>query len=80
MLDTNEKIRQVVATLAHDRVQKIVPVSKFINNSLDTGETPYDYCFGSDNSCKGNGCSQISVKTPYDSDVLVTIKKNGDAM
>ena len=50
---------------------------KYINNSLRTGSKPYAYCFGSSNSCDGYGCSQIKVKTPSNSDVLVTIKKNG---
>lgn len=51
--------------------------NKYINNSLHTGATPYAYCFGGNKSCSNYGCSQIEVKTPYNSDVLVTIKKNG---
>ena len=50
---------------------------KYGNNSLQTGATPYSYCFGKNHSCKHYGCSQIKVRTPYNSDVLVTIKKNG---
>ncbi len=49
---------------------------KYISNSLSTGATPYAYCFGSNNSCSESGCSQIKVKTPHNSDVLVTIKRN----
>lgn len=49
---------------------------KYINNSLHTGSTPYSYCFGKNNSCNDYGCSQIKVRTPSNSDVLVTIKKN----
>ncbi len=49
---------------------------KYISNSLSTGTTPYAYCFGSNNTCSDNGCSQIKVKTPNNSDVLVTIKRN----
>lgn len=48
---------------------------KYINNSLSTGSTPYSYCFGRNSSCSDWGCSEIKVKTPYNSDVLVTIKK-----
>ncbi len=48
---------------------------KYINNSLSTGSTPYSYCFGGNSSCSDWACSQIKVKTPYNSDVLVTIKK-----
>ena len=50
---------------------------KYIDKSLRTGATPYAYCFGVNKSCSEWGCSEISVKTPYNSDVLVTIKKNG---
>lgn len=50
---------------------------KYINNSLRTGATPYAYCFGSNSSCSNWGCAGISVKTPYNSDVMVTIKKEG---
>lgn len=51
---------------------------KYINNSLNTGETPYSYCFGANKSCNSYGCSEIIVKTPFNSDVLVTIKKNDE--
>lgn len=50
---------------------------KYINNSLQNGSTPYSYCYGGNQSCSDYGCSQIKVKTPYNSDVLVTIKVNG---
>ena len=49
---------------------------KYINNSLYNGATPYSYCFGNNGYCSNNGCSQIKVFTPKNSDVLVTIKKN----
>jgi len=49
---------------------------QYINNSLATGSTPYAYCFGKNYACSDYGCSQITIKTPYNSDVLVTIKKN----
>jgi hypothetical protein len=51
---------------------------KYINKSLSTGSTPYSYCFGSSNSCSNYGCSQIKVRTPSNSDVMVTIKKNDE--
>lgn len=50
--------------------------NKYIDKSLSTGSTPYSYCFGSSNSCSSYGCSQIKVRTPSNSDVIVTIKKN----
>lgn len=50
--------------------------NKYLNNSLQTGATPYSKYYGVNSSCSDNGCSQIKVKTPYNSDVLVTIKKN----
>ena len=51
--------------------------NRYINNSLRTGATPYAYCYGSNSSCDDYGCSEIKVKTPSNSDVMVTIKKNG---
>tara|TARA_B110000285_G_C14993559_1_gene547604 strand:- start:203 stop:697 length:495 start_codon:yes stop_codon:yes gene_type:complete len=50
------------------------------NNSLRTGSTPYANCYGRNLVCNSNGCSEIKVKTPYNSDVLVTIKKNGNVI
>lgn len=38
------------------------------------GSQPYSDCFGPNAYCYGAGCSQIKVKGPIDSDVLVTIK------
>lgn len=60
--------------LARERQEKAI-YDKFINNSLFTGATPYAYCYGINSSCSDWGCSQIKVKTPYNSDVLVTIKR-----
>jgi len=51
--------------------------NRYINNSLQTGTTPYRRYFGGNTSCKESGCSQIKVTTPDNSDVLVTIKTNG---
>lgn len=50
---------------------------QYANNQLRTGGMPYAYCFGGSNSCSGYGCSQIKVRTPSNSDVLVSIKRNG---
>lgn len=63
------------AKLGKERKEKII-YDKYINNSLQTGATPYAYCFGANKSCSDHGCSEIKVKTPYNSDVMVTIKKN----
>lgn len=49
---------------------------KYIDNSLETGDTPYSDFYGGNPSCRNYGCSQIKVITPLNSDVLVTIKKN----
>jgi predicted nucleic acid binding AN1-type Zn finger protein len=49
---------------------------KYIDNYLPTGDTPYSDLYGKNPSCKNYGCSQISVRTPSDFDVLVTIKQN----
>ena len=50
--------------------------NKYINNSLQTGATPYRKYYGGNSSCNDWGCSEIKVRTPYNSDVLVTIKSN----
>lgn len=49
-----------------------------LQNSLATGSTPYAYCYGKANSCNSSGCSELKVKTPSNSDVLVTIKRNNE--
>lgn len=54
--------------------------NQYINNSLSTGSLPYLSYYGSNSSCNDYGCSQIKVKTPANSDVLVTIKKNGEVV
>ena len=38
------------------------------------GSQLYSDCFGPNAYCNGTGCSQVKVKGPIDSDVLVTIK------
>ncbi|MDR0605368.1 MAG: hypothetical protein LBG80_13795 [Bacteroidales bacterium] len=53
---------------------------KYINNSLSNGATPYSNYYGGNASCDSWGCSEISVKTPYNSDVLVTIKQNDEVV
>jgi hypothetical protein len=50
---------------------------RYINNSLSTGSTPYAYCYGKKRNCSGYSCSELKVRTPHSSDVMVTIK-NGD--
>lgn len=52
---------------------------KYIDNSLQTGSTPYAKYFGGNSSCSSYGCSQIKVQT-NSSDVLVTIKKNDEVV
>ena len=44
------------------------------NLVLETGDTPYAYCYGANINCNTR-CSQIKVKTPSNSDVLVTLKQ-----
>jgi hypothetical protein len=53
---------------------------KYISNSLSTGALPYSYCFGANQSCSGNECSEIKVKTPSNSEVLVIIKQGGNVV
>ena len=72
--DELERVRQ--AKLAEEERKRKEMFDKYINNSLKNGATPYSYCFGRNKSCSDYGCSQIKVKTPFNSDVMVTIKKN----
>jgi hypothetical protein len=51
--------------------------NRFLNNSLSNGSTPYQNCFGGNQTCSDWGCSEIKVSSPNNSDVLVTIK-DGD--
>lgn len=64
------------ARIEKERAEKAI-YDKYISNSLRTGSTPYSYCFGKNISCSDYGCSKISVKTPFNSEVLVTLKSNG---
>ena len=63
-----------------ERKRKQTEYDRWKDNSLYTGATPWSDCFGSKNECDAYGCSQISVKTPYNSDVIVTLKRNGDVV
>lgn len=71
-----EQEAEVLASKQEQERQEQAIRDKYINNSLNTGETPYSYCFGKNKACTSYGCSEIIVKTPFNSDVLVTIKKN----
>lgn len=55
-------------------------VMKYSNNSLYNGATPYSYCYGNNPDCYPSSgyaeCSSVKVIAPYNSDVLVFIKKN----
>jgi hypothetical protein len=63
------------ARLEKERQEKAI-YDKYISNSLRTGATPYSRYYGENSSCDDYGCSQIKVRTS-NSDVIVTIKKNG---
>ena len=64
-----------VIQLVRERKEREI-YEKYLNNSLPNGSTPFAYCYGGNRRCTDYGCSEIIVKTPYNSDVLVTIKKN----
>lgn len=74
--EKQEEIERIAreARLEEERKERAI-YDKYINNSLRTGSTPYSYCFGRNSKCSDWGCSELKVKTPYNSDVLVTIKK-----
>jgi hypothetical protein len=64
------------AQLVKERQEKEL-YDKYINNSLENGSTPYTNCYGINKHCTDTGCSEISIKSPLNSDVLVTIKSEG---
>jgi len=68
----SEKVTQ----LEKERKEKEI-FDTYINNSLQNGSTPYADCYGANKNCSEWGCSEIRVKTPTNSDVLVTIKSGG---
>lgn len=47
-----------------------------VKRKPETGDTPYEYCYGKNLKCAGSECSEIKVITPSNSDVLVTLKQN----
>jgi hypothetical protein len=65
-------------------VAKATPLTeedkKFLENSLPNGTMPYAYCYGINQKCSENDCSQIRVLTPSHSDALVIIKRQGDVV
>jgi len=63
------------ARLEQERKEQEI-YDKYINNSLRTGATPYSEYYGGNSYCNDNGCSEIRVRTPNNSDVLVTIKRS----
>lgn len=71
--------REREARLEQERKEREL-YDRYKNNSLSTGSTPYSQCFGSANYCSDWSCSEIRVKTPYNADVLVTIKRGGEVV
>lgn len=56
-----------------------IEVQQYQGNSLYTGAQPYANCFGRGLSCGyRSNCSEIRVRAPYESDVIVSIKDRWD--
>ena len=51
---------------------------KYLDNFLQTGETPYSNVYGDNYICPREQCSGIKVTAPTNSDVVVIIKKNNE--
>ena len=51
---------------------------QYLNNSLKTGDTPYTEYYGENYQCPYYQCSSIKVTAPYESDIVVIIKKNNN--
>lgn len=69
--------KEVFNSAEYLEMEEVAFKEQWKTNSLSTGAKPYAYCYGSSNYCNGYGCSQIKVRTPSNSDVLVSIKKDG---
>ncbi len=57
-------------------LDEIEDYDRYKDNSLANGAQPYSAYYGTNKSCQYYGCSEICVKAPYSSDVLVLIKKD----
>lgn len=78
ILISNGQTREIdtVAQPEKDRNEKET-YDRYINNSLENCSTPYADCYGINLHCPDEGCSEICIKSPINSDVLVTIKSEG---
>jgi hypothetical protein len=77
--EAEEERAEQAALLKRELEEKAI-YDRYINNSLSTGGTPYSNCYGKNTKCSEWGCSEIKVIAPNNSDVLVTIKKNEQAV
>lgn len=84
----NSKILAIGKDLTIEKFNEAIEEAHSIKNSskefnpvkyLYHGDSPYGYCFGTDNDCTNN-CSQIKVKASNNSDVIVTVKKGGEVI
>lgn len=78
--EKTRKLEQEKARRAANRekeLQEKAVYDKYISNSLKTGAAPYAYCYRKNKPCKSSGCSKITVRSPSNSDVLVTLKRDG---
>ena len=51
----------------------------YLDNSLNTGATPYSQYYGKNYKCPYDQCSGIRVTAPQESDIVVIIKRNNQA-
>ena len=56
--------------------KRTVDESKYYDNSLNTGSTPYVKFYGKNFNCLNNQCSGIKVTAPKESDIVIVIKQN----
>ena len=60
----------------------IITLSLFYLNAFSqhTGATPWSNCFGINASCVYKGCSDVVIKAPSSSSIVVIIKKRGKVL
>ncbi|ALU27941.1 hypothetical protein [Myroides odoratimimus] len=79
-LEKEERIRLETEEYNRQEKLRVEEYNRYLNNSLHTGDTPYRKYYGGNDLCNISRCSEISIRTPSTSDVLVIIKSKGNVV
>lgn len=72
----NKEINSQKATSEDETIALADEGSKYLQNRLITGSTPYVDFYGKNYKCPNTQCSGIKVTAPKESDIIVIIKKD----